>query len=100
MQAGRWQEICERLENWLQKRVDTGFIEEIYKAIHQESIKRQEKSLEMHKPGQIVLSEDFALLHNLVPEGSRVAVLYDRNVEQWLERMADMRLLPMDEKEA
>ncbi|MFY9116866.1 MAG: type I 3-dehydroquinate dehydratase [Bacteroidales bacterium] len=54
----------------------------------------------MHKPGQIVLSEDFALLHNLVPEGSRVAVLYDRNVEQWLERMADMRLLPMDEKES
>lgn len=44
VQAGRWQEICERLEKLAaEKGLDTGFIEEIYKAIHQESIKRQEK---------------------------------------------------------
>ncbi len=57
----------------------------------------------MSKPGQIVLSEDFGVLRQRVPKGPRVVVLYDRNVEQWVERMVEESeeqkqwlLLPLD----
>ena len=43
------------------------------------------------KDGQVILSEDFGKLRKLVPEGSRVVVLYDRNVEPWFKRMADRK---------
>ena len=52
----------------------------------------------MNKPGQIVLSEDFGVLRQQVPKGHRVVVLYDRNVQQWVERMVEEQwlLLPLD----
>ncbi len=44
VQPGRWQQICNKTEKLAaEKGLHQGFIEEIYKAIHQESIKRQEK---------------------------------------------------------
>jgi 3-dehydroquinate synthase len=61
----------------------------------------RKKSSEMNKAekdGQVILSEDFGKLRKLVPEGSRVVVLYDRNVEPWFKRMADpaWKALPLD----
>lgn len=52
----------------------------------------------MSKPGQIVLSEDFGMLRQRVPKGHRVVVLYDRNVQQWMELMVEEQwlLLPLD----
>ncbi|HHV40006.1 MAG: bifunctional 3-deoxy-7-phosphoheptulonate synthase/chorismate mutase type II [Bacteroidales bacterium] len=44
VQTGRWKQICDKIEKLaVEKGLDTDFVGEIYQAIHQESIKRQEK---------------------------------------------------------
>ncbi len=41
------------------------------------------------KEGQVILSEDFGRLRKLVPENSRVVVLYDSHIETWMKQMVD-----------
>lgn len=47
---------------------------------------------------QIILSDDFTVMRGLVPAGTPTVVLYDRNVQDWMQQAVDpgWKTIPLD----